>query len=126
MKAIRDAALVEIAKINELEDAKVKAIGEIEVARQGILNAELNAMIDEAINNINRATTADEITDIEATIFIPIEFSQSGKAEAKEELLGDMGTPCTGCTAVEVTDGTTSITLYNPKNVQFKKIQQEQ
>ena len=44
-----------------------------------------------------------------------------GKAEAKAELLGNMGTPCTGCTAVEVTDGTTTVTLYKPTKVSYIK-----
>ncbi len=48
-----------------------------------------------------------------------------GKEDGIEEVLGAMGEPCDDCTAVEVTDGTTTVTLYNPKNVQFKKIQQQ-
>ena len=46
---------------------------------------------------------------------------EEGKAAAKAELLGDMGTPCTDCTAVEVTDGTTTVTLYKPTKVGYIK-----
>ena len=45
----------------------------------------------------------------------------AGKAEAKKELLGAMGEECTDCTAVEVTDGTTTVTLYKPTKVGYIK-----
>lgn len=35
--------------------------------------------------------------------------------------LGEMGEPCTDCPAVEVKKGTTTIRLYNPEKVEFKK-----
>ena len=46
---------------------------------------------------------------------------EEGKAAGKAELLGNMATPCTNCTAVEVTDGTTTVTLYNATNVGYIK-----
>ena len=46
---------------------------------------------------------------------------EEGKAAGKAEALGDMAEPCTGCTAVEVTDGTTTVTLYNATNVGYIK-----
>ena len=49
-----------------------------------------------------------------------------GKAAAKAELLGDMAEPCTGCTAVEVTDGTTTVTLYNATGVDYIKVPSEE
>lgn len=54
-----------------------------------------------------------------------VEGYNAGKAagieEGKAELLGNMATPCTDCTAVEVTDGTTTVTLYKPTNVSYIK-----
>ena len=44
-----------------------------------------------------------------------------GKAAGKTELLGNMGEECTDCTAVEVTDGTTTVKLYNPTKVSYIK-----
>lgn len=41
-------------------------------------------------------------------------------------VLGSMGEPCTGCPAVEISDGNTTIKLYNPKKVEFMKIQSEE
>ena len=35
--------------------------------------------------------------------------------------LGEMGTPCTDCPAIEVKKGTTTVKLYNPEKVEFKK-----
>ncbi len=32
-----------------------------------------------------------------------------------------MDTPCTDCPAVDVTKGTTTIRLYNPEKVEFRK-----
>ena len=113
----KEEAMNEIAKINDLEDAKVAAIKDITNAREGILNAELNALIDDAINNINKATNQDKIIELESNIFLLMGMYLTGKAEA----LGSMAEPCTGCTAVEVTDGTTTVTLYNATNVGYIK-----
>ena len=46
---------------------------------------------------------------------------EEGKAAGKAEALGAMGEECTGCTAVEVSDGTTTVTLYNATNVGYIK-----
>lgn len=42
---------------------------------------------------------------------------------AKAEDLSVMGVPCTDCTAVEVTNGETTITLYNATEVDYKVIE---
>ena len=108
---------------NELEDAKAAAIAEIETAGVGIQNAEMNNWINGAITDINAAgtDTKEKVDNIKTQILSMIQLFQDGKAEGKAEVLGAMGEECTGCTAVEVTDGTTTVTLYNPTNVGYIK-----
>ncbi len=106
----------------DLDAAKEEAIAEITNARQGIINAELNALIDDAISAINNATTQVQITEREHEIFIIMGMYQTGKAEAKTELLGTMGTEAPG-TAVEVTNGETTVILYKPTKVSYKKVE---
>lgn len=96
-------------------------------------SAYMQSLVAEYVTNITNATNSKTInTNKEAAIAIltpivaiyPIAFSEgkaAGKTEAKKELLGAMGEPCTGCTAVEVTDGTTTVTLYKPTNVSYIK-----
>ncbi len=106
---------------------KINALVLIQTARQGIQNEEINSWIDGAFNDIKNggpdATPGiDEIREKIMAIIKSVQIGkEEGKAEAKAELLGDMGEPCTGCTAVEVTDGTTTVTLYNPTNVSYIK-----
>ena len=50
-----------------------------------------------------------------------INLFQNGKAEGKADLLGTMGTEQEG-PAVEVSNGTTTVTLYNPTKVNFIKV----
>ncbi|MCQ2128567.1 MAG: hypothetical protein MJZ08_03950 [Bacteroidaceae bacterium] len=38
-----------------------------------------------------------------------------------QEILGEMGTPCTDCPAVEVTKGGKKVILYIPDKVKFIK-----
>ena len=92
-------------------------------------SAYMQSLVAEYVANITNATNRKTInTNKEAAIAIltpivaiyPIAFEE-GKAEAKKELLGAMGEECTDCTAVEVTDGTTTVTLYNPTNVGYIK-----
>ena len=45
----------------------------------------------------------------------------AGYARGKSEALGEMGTECENCPAVEVTKGTKTIKLYNPEKVEFGK-----
>ncbi|MCQ2314537.1 MAG: hypothetical protein MJZ56_05130 [Bacteroidales bacterium] len=37
--------------------------------------------------------------------------------------LGEMGEPCEDCPAVDVTKGTTTIRLYSPEKVEFRKME---
>ena len=102
---------------------KINALVLIQTARQGIQNAEINKMIDGAFNDILRGgpDAKPGIEEILEQIMTIITSVQIGKEEGQAEVLGAMGTPCTGCTAVEVTDGTTTVTLYKPTNVGYIK-----
>ena len=92
-------------------------------------SAYMQSLVAEYVTNITNATNRKTINENkQAAIAIltpivaiyPIAFAE-GKAEAKKELLGAMGEECTDCTAVEVTDGTTTVTLYKPTNVSYIK-----
>ena len=102
---------------------KINALVQIQTTRQGIQNEEINSWIDGAFNDIKNGgpDATPGIDEIKDQILTVIKFFKEGKAEAKAELLGDMGEPCTGCTAVEVTDGTTTVTLYKPTSVSYIK-----
>ena len=112
--------------VNSIETfalTKINALVLIQTTRQGIQNEEINSWIDGAFNDIKNGgpDATPGIDEIKEKIMAIIKSVQIGKAEAKAELLGAMGEPCTGCTAVEVTDGTTTVTLYNPTNVSYIK-----
>ena len=92
-------------------------------------SAYMQSLVAEYVTNITNATNRKTINENkQAAIAIltpivgiyPIAFAE-GKAAGKAELLGNMGTPCTDCTAVEVTDGTTTVTLYKPTKVSYIK-----
>lgn len=102
---------------------KINALDLIQTTRQGIQNEEINSWIDGAFNDIKNGgpDATPGIDEIKNQILTVIKFFKEGKAEAKAELLGAMGEPCTNCTAVEVTDGTTTVTLYKPTNVSYIK-----
>ena len=89
----------------------------------------LQSLVAEYVTNITNAPnrkTINENRDAAIAILTPIvdiypiAFAE-GKAAGKAELLGNMGNEYTNCPAVEVTDGETTITLYNPKSVSYKK-----
>ncbi|MCQ2348587.1 MAG: hypothetical protein MJZ65_05290 [Paludibacteraceae bacterium] len=102
---------------------KINALFLIQTARQGIQNTEINQWIDGAFNDILRGgpDAKPGIDEIREKIMTVITSVQIGKEEGQAEALGTMGTPCTGCTAVEVTDGTTTVILYKPTNVGYIK-----
>ncbi len=110
-----------VNSIKTLALAKINALVLIQVARQGIQNTEINAMIDDAVTAISSATNTEQIKKNLLDAITVIGSFQSGKEEGKAEALGTMGTPCDDCPAVEVTKGTKTIRLYNPDKVEFKK-----
>ena len=113
----------DINSIKTFALTKINAIAEITSASQGIKNAELNAWIDAAIKEIKIGSqdATPSIDDIKDQILTIIRYFQNGKAEGKADLLGTMGTEQEG-PAVEVSDGTTTVTLYNPTKVNFIKV----
>ncbi|MCQ2075614.1 MAG: hypothetical protein MJZ20_01065 [Bacteroidaceae bacterium] len=102
---------------------KINALVLIQTTRQGIQNEEINSWIDGAFNDIKTGgpDATPGIDEIREKIMAIIKSVQIGKEEGKAELLGAMGEECTGCTAVEVTDGTTTVTLYNATTVSYIK-----
>ena len=50
-------------------------------------------------------------------------FSTVKYLTEEERVLGEMGEPCTDCPAVDVTKGTTTIRLYSPEKVEFRKME---
>lgn len=121
---IGEAATEEVVtSIKTFALTKINALDLIQTARQGIQNTEINKMIDGAFNDILRGgpDATPGIEEILEQIMPIITSVQIGKEEGQAEALGAMGTPCTDCTAVEVTDGTTTVTLYNPTNVGYIK-----
>ena len=125
---IKEAATEEaVNSIKTFALTKINALDLIQTTRQGIQNEEINSWIDGAFNDIKNggpdATPGiDEIMEKIMAIIKSVQIGkEEGKAEAKKELLGNMGTPRTDCTAVEVTDGTTTVTLYKPTNVSYIK-----
>ena len=141
IKELLEQTLAEIA----LVPVKVAAIGDIQAAGQGIQNTELNLWIEAAINDIlGKGTTDEEEVDrISGEILNAIHFFkdgiaegdaagyergkaegiEQGKAEAQTELLGEMGEPCVGCTAVEVKKGDKTVILYAPESVDYEVIE---
>ena len=103
--------------------AKINALVLIQVARQGIQNTEINAMIDDAVTAISSATNTEQIEKNLFDAITVIGLFQSGKEEGKAEALGEMGEPCEDCPSVEVTKGTTTIRLYSPEKVEFRKME---
>ena len=88
-------------------------------------SAYLQSLVAEYVTNIKNAPNRKTInTNKQAAIDIltPImAIYPSVFAEGQAAALGNMAEPCTGCTAVEVTDGTTTVTLYNPTKVSYIK-----
>lgn len=102
---------------------KINALVLIQTTRQGIQNEEINKWIDADFNDILRGgpDATPGIDEIREKIMTVITSVQIGKEEGQAEVLGAMAEPCTGCTAVEVTDGTTTVTLYNATDVGYIK-----
>ncbi|MCQ2319270.1 MAG: hypothetical protein MJZ90_10190 [Bacteroidales bacterium] len=107
-----------IAK-DDATGAKEAAIAAINAAIIGVTNADIIAIAENAIDAINAAANPHEIEIIKAQALAAI---ASAKA-IYNSALGEMGEPCTDCPAVDVTKGTTTIRLYSPEKVEFKKME---
>ncbi|MCQ2303774.1 MAG: leucine-rich repeat domain-containing protein [Bacteroidales bacterium] len=100
-------------------------------------SAYLQSLVAEYVTNINNAPNRPTVnTNKDAAIAIlapivaiyPSIFAEGdavgyarGFGEGKSEALGEMGTECDDCPAVEVTKGEKTIILYHPESVTFKK-----
>ena len=70
-------------------------------AIEGVTNADIIAIATNAINAINAATNVHEINVIKEQTLAAIASAKAVYAS----VLGDLGTPQTGCAAVKVTKG---------------------
>ena len=84
-------------------------------------SAYLQSLLAEEVAKINSAVNRTQVNERKQTAIDKLTIVVNNYVASKAELLGNMATPCTGCTAVEVTDGTTTVTLYNPTNVGYIK-----
>ena len=100
-------------------------------------SAYLQSLVAEYVTNINNAPNRPTVnTNKDAAIAIlapivaiyPSIFAEGdavgyarGFGEGKSEALGEMGTECEECPAVEVKKGDKTIILYHPESVTFKK-----
>ena len=104
-----------------LQPEKYAALAEIEAALQGESCALLATFVPEQIDAINNATDVTAIVEAKdialQKLNMALPIYNAGKADA----FGEMGDPCEDCPAVEVSDDNTTIILYNPKNVTFRK-----
>ena len=131
INADEDINTIELAKQAVLEyialhDAKVIAVAEVKHDMGDYAESEFlyNLIGGPAIE---AATEADKITEAKNAALAKLEgisvilgdAYKKGKAEA----LGEMGEPCEDCPAVDVTKGTTTIRLYSPKKVEFRKME---
>ena len=104
---------------DDMTGIKEAAIAAINAAIEGVTNEDIIAIATNAINAINEAINVREITIIKEQALAAI---ASAKAIYNSGL-GEMGEPCTDCPAVDVTKGTTTIRLYNPEKVEFRKME---
>ena len=115
--------------IDTLSTIKEAAKEEIDTAVEGVTDEDILAIANTAKTNVDNAATVEEVDSIKtqalADLSLAVKFYNrgyaAGYARGQAEGLGEMGTPCEDCPAVEVTKGTTTIRLYNPDKVEFKR-----
>ena len=111
-----------IIKAIDIEEIKAAAIAEIQNAFDGETgSAYLNGLIADEMAAINNATTSEIITSNKVAALARLNAVVPVYKEGKSETFGEMGEECDDCPAVEVTDGTTNLKLYNPTKVSFIK-----
>ncbi|MCQ2319640.1 MAG: hypothetical protein MJZ90_12100 [Bacteroidales bacterium] len=99
--------------------AKQAAIAAINAAIEGVTNEDIIAIATNAIDAINAAINQHEIEALKEQALAAIAALKSAYASG----LGEMGEPCEDCPAVDVTKGTTTIRLYSPEKVEFRKME---
>lgn len=86
----------------------------------------LQSLVATETSNINHTTDENTLLTNENAAIEKIkgvmDIYQHAFNEGKAASLGEMGTPQTGCAAVEVTKGDTTVKLYAPDKVNFIKI----
>ena len=100
-----------------LKPARAEALAAIEAALQGETSTCLTSLVQHYIDIINAATDVTAINNAKETALTAVTAYKAGKAEG----LGEMGTECDDCPAVEVKKGNETIILYGPESVTFKK-----
>ena len=105
-----------------LGEDRAAAIAEIQNAFDGETgSAYLNGLIANEMAAINNATTIEIITENKVAALAKLSAAVPLYKTIKADAFGEMGTECEDCPAVEVTDGTTNLKLYNPTKVSFIK-----
>lgn len=84
-------------------------------------SAYLQSLLAEEVAKINSAVNRTQVNERKQAAIDKLTFVVNNYAAGKAEVLGAMAEPCTNCTAVEVSDGTTTVTLYNATNVGYIK-----
>ena len=85
----------------------------------------LQELVTTEIDNINNATDAETITANKEAALTKLAIAVPAIEVGQGEAFGEMGTECDDCPAVEVTDQNgNTIRLYNPKKVDFIKIEE--
>ncbi len=86
-------------------------------------NDNIKAIATNAATAINAAVSVEAIDAIKAQALAAIASAKAAYTEGEAEALGAMATPCTDCPTVDVTKGTTTIRLYSPEKVEFRKME---
>ena len=116
------SSYADIIKAINIEEIKAAAIAEIQNAFDGETgSAYLNSLVADEMAAINNATTIEIITENKVAALAKLSAAVPLYKTIKAEAFGEMGTECDDCPAVEVTDGTTNLKLYNPTKVSFIK-----
>ena len=125
-----DASTIDTQKdkalgIISLQKAKNDAYGTIDSMVDGVSDAAILAIADGYKDEISRATTLEQVTDImsrTADLETSLNYYNAGKAAGRVEALSGLPTEGTAGPAVKITKGEKSIMLINPDKVEFLNI----
>ena len=119
--AIENAKEAALAFIR-LKPDKTEAIAAIEAAMQGETGAYLTGLVQQYVSIINAATDVTAINNARDTALTVLNAAVTIYKAGKSEALGEMGTECEGCPAIEVIGQNDEVLiLYNPKKVNIIK-----
>ena len=105
----------------DLAAEKIAAKQALTEKRGDIASEELDAIVTQYSNQIDAQTTINDVQSVRDEGLLALENALKYYTAGKAEAFGEMGEPCEDCPAVEVSKGTTTIKLYNPDKVEFKK-----